>query len=937
MDTKRVPYTSEYKTLIKTMLLAKYQSKKIDLILVSDNNAFDFMKEFGEELFPGVPVVFCGVNNFQDAWIKDLPNFTGLAEIFDSHATLSSALKINPNIRQVLILNDYLPTGQAWSNTIKEQIDDFKNSLEITYAKDMPFDELLETVSNLPADSIILFGVYFRDSLGQYYEPWQSATKLSQHSSVPIYGLLDLYINHGIIGGKLISGYHQGQGAARIALRILAGEDPTNIRVEKTDINKLIFDYKLLKRFNISTDQLPSASIIINQPETFLKKYAQYIWGTITVFIMLVIMVIVLLLNISRRKQVENSLRISEERFSLAMQGINDGLWDWNLETNEIYLSPVWKTMLGYKDDELENHVDVWKSNIHPDDIGREKQTVDEYLSGKLDRYEIELSMRHKNGYYLPILSRGLAVRNETGKPIRLIGTNIDITVQKQLEEKLKFERKRIELLLEAIPVWVYVLAPDYSIKWYNKHFLEQFGDPTGKPCYTAIQGYDQPCQRCPTFEVFETKIMKSWEHTDHSTGRTSIVYDSFFIDSDGSPLVLEMGIDITEQRNTEKLRHAKEVAEQANEAKSQFLASMSHDIRTPMNAILGMGEMLAESGLNEEQRHYIDIINNSGNGLLALINDILDLSKIEAGQLKLESIPFNPKELAQHSIDTLKTNALNQGIGMIVNIEDSIPEQIIGDPTRIRQILLNLLSNAVKFSFRGKVVLSVVKTEAGLIQFSISDSGIGIAANKLKTIFQPFKQADSSTTRRFGGTGLGLSICEKLVNKMDGNIWVESKLNEGSTFHFAIPCQKTAVDKKPQLPDGNTNQIEQEKNTTGLSILLADDVEENCMVLQSFLKETPYQLTTVENGALALEKYKNGKFDLILMDIHMPIMDGYEATMEIRSWEKSQNLTPVSILALTANAMKEDIERTHQVGCNLHMSKPIRKQLLIDTIKKFI
>ncbi|MBF0193290.1 MAG: PAS domain-containing protein [Magnetococcales bacterium] len=1177
MDTKRIPYTLAYKTSIKTMLKAKYQNKGLNLILVSDNNAFDFMREFGEEIFPGVPVVFCGVNNFQDAWLKNLQNFTGLAEIFDARSTLSTALKINPNIRQIYILNDYLPTGKAWSQTIKDQISGLKNNVEIKYLQDMPFSELLNKVSKLKPDSIIIMGVYFRDSLGKYYEPWQSAKQLSQRSSVPIYGLLDLYLNHGIIGGKLISGYHQGQGAAQIALRILSGEDPAKIQVKKTGVNQLIFDHKLLKRFNISFEKLPAGSKIINRPETFLNKYAKYVWGAAIVFITLFTMVVVLLLNISKRRQVENSLRISEERFSLAMQGINDGLWDWNLKTDEIYFSPGWKTMLGYEDDELENHLNVWKANLHPDDLDKAYQTIDDYLAGKLDRYEIEHNMRHKKGHYLSVLSRGLAVRDKNGKPIRFIGTHIDITEHKLMEKKIKLERKRVELLLEAIPVWVFVLAPDYSIKWFNKHFIKQFGDPTGKPCYSIIQGKDKPCEVCPTFEVFETKTMATWEFFDPLSGRTSIVYDSFFIDSDGSPLVLEMGIDITErktaeedldrfftissdlfvviatdgtffkvnsswekvlgwteqellnkpfidfvhpedreksnlevekqlntkkptilffnryitkeglykwlewtavpgpdgklygvgrdvtqrlqaekslkeskkqleiaqkiahigywrydvksakqtwtdemfsifgcdpeqdipnyekhkeiihpddwemfdkaiqacalgtsynlviriiykdssihyvnthgypniaddgtitelfgicqditeQRNTEKLRRAKEIAEKANKTKSQFLASISHDIRTPMNAILGMGEMLAESNVNEEQKHYIDIINNSGNGLLALINDILDLSKIEAGQLKLESIPFNPKDLVKYSVDTLKANALNQGIGMTVNVDSLIPDQVIGDPTRLQQILLNLLSNAVKFTSRGKVVLSLVKTEKEMMQFSVADTGIGIPKNKQKTIFQPFEQAESSTTRRFGGTGLGLSICEKLVSKMGGNIWVESKLKKGSTFYFEIPCHE-AKTEEPQISQGIKSHIEQEKPTTGFTILLADDVEENCMVISAFLKNSPHHLTVVENGSMALDEYKNGNFDLILMDIHMPIMDGYMATKEIRKWERKQNITPVPILALTANAMKEDIEKTRQVGCNLHLSKPIRKQLLLDTIKQF-
>jgi signal transduction histidine kinase/ActR/RegA family two-component response regulator len=385
-----------------------------------------------------------------------------------------------------------------------------------------------------------------------------------------------------------------------------------------------------------------------------------------------------------------------------------------------------------------------------------------------------------------------------------------------------------------------------------------------------------------------------------------------------------------------EQLKKVKTIAEQATKAKSAFLANMSHEIRSPMNAILGMSEVLGESNLDHSQKRYVQIINNAGEGLLALINDILDLSKIEAGQLKLEAIQFDPCEIAESSVAIFKAKALDQGIVITSSFDKSMPNLVVGDPQRLSQILLNLLSNAVKFTERGKITLVVAKISGKMLHFSVSDTGIGISSEQQKKIFKPYIQADKSTTHRFGGTGLGLSICQNLVEKMNGKIWVESKLNQGSTFHLEIPLQEVQDDEIPKLSNDSQLSSKPDNVRSKLSILLADDVDVNCMVVEAFLNDSPYRLTTVEDGFQAFEQFKTGVFDIVLMDINMPGMDGYEATKKIREWEKEKQLLPTPVLALTANAMKDDIEKSRGAGCNHHLSKPIRKKSLLEAIDSF-
>ncbi|MBF0380301.1 MAG: response regulator [Magnetococcales bacterium] len=383
------------------------------------------------------------------------------------------------------------------------------------------------------------------------------------------------------------------------------------------------------------------------------------------------------------------------------------------------------------------------------------------------------------------------------------------------------------------------------------------------------------------------------------------------------------------------ELSIAKKEAEAANRAKTEFLATMSHDIRTPMNAILGMGEVLQESGLTSEQSHALKVLNSAGSNLLTLINDILDLSKVEAGQLRMESIPFDLHELTLSTGQILLHKAQAKKIGLNVHNNSDCPRYVMGDPGRLRQVLLNLIGNAVKFTDIGRVSLTVEPFGKDTIRFTVTDTGIGISEGHLKRIFDPFRQAEDSTTRRFGGTGLGLSICQRLVQAMGGDITVESNKDKGSAFQFTallaeaedVPVVDEQIQDTPQTP-GPTQKAP-------LNILLVDDVEENRMVISSFLNQTNNQITEVVNGEEAVQEFISGSYDLVLMDMQMPVLDGFNATQRIRAWEKNQQRQPTQIIALTASAMREDMEKTIQAGCDKHLSKPIKKAHLLDVINR--
>ncbi len=411
------------------------------------------------------------------------------------------------------------------------------------------------------------------------------------------------------------------------------------------------------------------------------------------------------------------------------------------------------------------------------------------------------------------------------------------------------------------------------------------------------------------------------------------------FWDSDGRRFFSAVIRDVSERKKMERdLRQAKNEAEMANRAKSAFLATMSHEIRTPMNAILGMGELLGETRLTETQAWYVKALNRSGETLLTLINDILDLSKIEADQLTLESKRFDLPQLIREVVELFTFTALNKEITLKHEVADGVPGRVLGDPNRLRQILINLIGNAVKFTTSGGITVTVAPAANDRVVFKVADTGPGIPLEKQAEIFHPFTQADSSITRKHGGTGLGLTICRKLADLMAGEIDLQSRPGQGTVFTFTAAL--TEDRSQPPAAKGDDAAAPPPPplvNNRSLDILLVEDTEENQMVIKAYLRGITRRLQVAANGREALDLFKKNRFDLVLMDIQMPIMDGYEATEKMRAWERETNTPATPIIALTAHALTEDFEKIMAAGCNHHLAKPVRKKRLLSTIGRVV
>ena len=523
------------------------------------------------------------------------------------------------------------------------------------------------------------------------------------------------------------------------------------------------------------------------------------------------------------KKELYELVRSDPAIFEFLQAGSLDGIWYWDVERqDQEWMSPRFKELFGYRDEEIPNTSAWWQANIFPEDRDVALDNFAKHLADPSHPYDQIVRYRHCDGSTVWVRCRGLAVRNERGEPIRLLGCHTDVTALKRAEEDLRHQAT--------------------------------------------------------------------------------------------------------------ELREARDAAERANRAKGTFLANVSHEIRTPLNAVIGTAELLQDTELTQVQHDHLDAIRESAEALLDIINDILDFSKIEADKLRSELRPFRLRDRLGNLVKSLAPRLHGKPVAMRIDVGGDAPDALLGDARLLRQVLANLLSNAIKFTERGEIALRVrvqeLTGDAVTLRFEIADTGIGIPPDKQRVIFEEFVQADASTTRRYGGTGLGLAIASRLVDALGGAIGLESEPGTGSTFHFtahfSLDVAAPAEVPRPAEPD---------VELPPLHVLLVEDSVANQRVGAGMLQKLQHTVRIVTNGVEAVDACAAERFDVILMDLQMPGMDGYEATRAIRRREHDEGAAKTPIVALTARASSGNEELCRAVGFDGYLAKPYRSRELLDAI----
>ncbi len=657
-------------------------------------------------------------------------------------------------------------------------------------------------------------------------------------------------------------------------------------------------------------------------------------------------------LDISERKLAEASLQEHAERTALALAAGELALWDWDIGSGRTHFDARWAEMLGESFSDLRPHVDEWVTRCHPEDLPLAQAALQKHFAGETALYQCRHRLRHRDGSWRWILDVGKVVsRGADGVPLRMVGTHQDITAQHldQLERARQATALEHTGRLAHVGSWELDLATG-RLSWSDQvRAIHEVG-PEFLPSLAKSIGFYPDEAKAVINAAFYAGIERG-EPFDLELPLVTALGSHLRVRVQGEAVRIGNRTetlrgamqDVTESyRQRAALAAAKEAAEAATRAKADFLANMSHEIRTPMNAVLGMAELLQNTTLTEEQAGFSATLRTSGQTLLAIINDILDFSKIESGQLELEQTPVSLRELVESAKTILVAAATAKGLSLTTEFGPDVPEAIMGDPVRLRQILTNLLSNAVKFTAVGGIRLVVERKHgddfverdshvfapqvAFPLSFSVHDTGIGIPADRLDRLFKSFSQVDASTTRHYGGTGLGLAISSRLAGLMRGRMEVESTHGKGSTFRFELLVTPAVLPAKAlPVPSGVPAPAR------ALRILLADDISTNQQVALLLLKRLGYTAEVAGNGLEVLAAVAHAPFDVIFLDVQMPEMDGL--TCARRLCETYPRERRPWIIAMTANALEGDRELCLAAGMDDYIAKPISGQSLADAL----
>jgi PAS domain S-box-containing protein len=1219
LDAKRFSGPKYFAT-VRQYLSAKYRNSRPDLVITLDNAALDFLIDAREELFPGVPVVFAGVNGYTPAMLAGQTGITGVAETQDMAGSVELALALFPKTRQVLFIADATDTGQAVLKEAEAATKRLQDRVDVRFTPPLSMPGLEAMLHGLPPDAVAIILTFVTDSAGQVFVREEANRRICTASSVPVLDMHEATLGYGSLGGLLLTGRDHGSQAAEIALKILGGQDPASIPVAPSTA-RLMFDYRVLQRFHVNEDRLPQGSTVLFSPVTLFTEYRsqmliglsalagfallslvlavvatrlrhsraelaqstakfrgvferspvgmllfdaagrvlqanartaeifgapspesytginlldrlpdgplrdclrralagevseyagwyQAVVGSRKVYLVLrnvrlapglflalcedmtaqrlaeealrkseqdyrdlfenspvgifltdsagrahhvnpemarilgaaspedavsryrdlastlyvdphrreefinmlrrqgrvesfeyeanhaqggriwlsmnarvreelpggVLLIDGFTADITTRKRAELALarsraEIEESRakLALALEMAHMGHWEMDLATQVFTFNDQFYALYGTtaaREGGLTMPAEVYaRQFVHPDEIGLVANEVSRTMSGEYDDHPAQVEHRivRRDGETRHIVVRYVVLRDEAGRPVKTIGANQDITERKKVEDTLKFLvseggeeffrslARFLATTLDMDYICIDRLGGDqltattlavYFDGGFEKNITYTLADT---PCGQVVRDkvcvftsgvrhlfpLDAPLQKMLAESYVGTVL---WSSGGKPIGLIAAISRKPLEDPALAESIIRLaGVrasgELERSQAEEALFRAKEAAETANRSKSEFLATMSHEIRTPLNGVLGMLQLAMTTDLDLEQREYVSTAIASGRSLLRVLSDILDISRIEVGALRIVAEDFRLEEVFEPIIHAFGDQARAKGLTFACAVDPRLPAALRGDAGRIRQVAYNLVGNALKYTESGEVLLEAYPLPAGdypgamRLHLAVSDTGIGVPAEKLAGIFEPFTQVDGSYTRLYGGTGLGLAIVKRLVGLMGGDIAFCSEPGVGTEVHVTLPVRLAAA---PLPPPERPIPAAPPADAPRLRVLLAEDDPVNLLTVSHMLAKAGHQVLRAKNGAEVLRLLLEDEADCVLMDIQMPEMDGREATRRIRAGEAGEAARRAPVIALTAHAMKGDREQFLADGMDGYLAKPV-------------
>ncbi len=965
LDTKRRPLaTSE--SYWMPYLAARHQSIRYDAIVVSDNDALGFVRRHRVELFPETPIVFCGINYFGPELLDDPAWYTGVMEVTDSKGTFDLIRQVRPGVERVVVVGDGTPTGVAEMQAARAALGDSYAGVAVEYWDNPTLSDLLHRLAGLRPDrDAVLLTVLNRDADGQYFTYEESAKQITAAAPCPVFGLWDFYLDTGVVGGRMASAADQGRAAAELLKALLEGKSLRELPIQTDSPNRNLFDASALLRHGIGPEMVPSTVTVLHQTPEWVSRGRE---------------------GFARDTQISYHMFEDHGAVMLLVNPEDGQLLDANRAAIEYYGYPrstlLSKTILDITGHSPEEGIQELKQAAREEQnkyYSRHRLARGEVRDVEVNAWPIEIQG-------VPVLfcilhdvtdvvtaraeiERLLAERTATlGRRTRiLIGSLLIFFAaqtgvmgllvranrrQRKLTAAVRESEATQRLLMERIDAGIIVVDPStHRIEFANPKAELMFGAPCSQIVGNICHKFLCPAEvgACPVTDLkldveSAEKVMLTADGS-----HLSVLKSVRKVHLNGELRLLETFVDITARKEAEeellKTNHRLEAetvranqmateAESANRSKSDFLANMSHEIRTPMNGVLGMVQLLMDTPMSEQQRRYAETISSCGSSLMVVINDILDFSKIEAGKIQLEAVDFQLRPLFSELFDLYSPSAQTKSLCLTCTVENDVPVRVCGDPTRLRQILTNLIGNAIKFTSKGCVCVNVGTTQRDegtncRLRFTVQDSGIGIPEEKRGVLFSKFSQVDASTTRKFGGTGLGLAISKQLVTIMDGTIGVDSTVGKGSVFWFELPFSR--VQMGTAAPDCHFTADHRRMARQG-HVLLVEDNEVNQVVARGLLEKFGLKVSLVCDGQQALDALAREAYDLVFMDVQMPVMDGVEATKRIRATGST-----VPIIAMTANALAGDREKYLAVGMDGYVSKPLNCHAILAILDRWL